>query len=150
PPLSPETFSPPSTAGHPDLFRPVETTPTATTHRRWGARPIEAFVDLAGVVDLAGASAIHRPILTRRQNHEEERTRSVLASIASAVSYAAPSDSTPHTVGEGEGVSEKTSPLTPRQKHTHDVVPGLGQSELRLISSYEAFGENVKPIAAAF
>ncbi|CAN7098627.1 unnamed protein product, partial [Brassica rapa subsp. narinosa] len=66
PPLSPETFSLPSTAGHPDLSRPVETTPTATTRRRWGARPIEAYVDLARVVDLAGASTIHRPILTRR------------------------------------------------------------------------------------
>lgn len=32
----------------------------------------------------------------------------MLASIASAVSYAAPSDSAPHTAGEGEGVSEKT------------------------------------------
>ncbi|KAH0850236.1 hypothetical protein HID58_091287 [Brassica napus] len=64
PPLSPETCSPPSKAGHPDLSRPVETTPTACG--RWGARPIEASVDLAGVVDLTGASAIHRPILTRR------------------------------------------------------------------------------------
>ncbi|CAN6870264.1 unnamed protein product [Brassica oleracea] len=53
PPLSPETCSLPSTAGHPDLSRPVETTPMATTRRRWGARPIEASVDLAGVVDLA-------------------------------------------------------------------------------------------------
>ena len=66
PPLSPETCSPSLTAGHTDLSRPVETTPTATTRRRWGARPIEASVDLAGVVDLAGASAIRRPILTCR------------------------------------------------------------------------------------
>ncbi|CAN7076513.1 hypothetical protein Bca4012_075944 [Brassica carinata] len=85
PPLSPETCSLPSTAGHPDLSRPVETTPMATTRRRWGVRPIEASVDLAGVVYLAGESAIHWPILTRRVSLQAELYPELLDST-SAVS----------------------------------------------------------------
>ncbi|KAH0867399.1 hypothetical protein HID58_074421 [Brassica napus] len=57
----------------------------ATTRRRWGVRPIEASVDLAGVVYLAGESAIHWPILTRRVSLQAELYPELLDST-SAVS----------------------------------------------------------------
>ncbi|KAF3490098.1 hypothetical protein F2Q69_00052461 [Brassica cretica] len=43
PPFPPEFLIAAFNSGYLELSRPVETTPAATTPRRWGARPIEAF-----------------------------------------------------------------------------------------------------------